>query len=113
MHRPGRKRPPKKRNDSPLRIGLFTALVVMPIALAYASSFSGTFVLDVSKSILEREETRRLWPPSVAMAETNRPFGIYTFSFNDVLHGDLAAGYYAVNLASCTKRRPPSGERSS
>ena len=67
--------------------------------LVYSNSFGGPFVFDDIHRIVENPAIRTAWPPSVVMAETNRPFAFYTFALNYAVHGYHLWGYHATNLA--------------
>ena len=79
----------------------FIPLLVMSVAgvAAYSNSFGVPFVFDDLRRIVEDPAIRTAWPPSVIMAETNRPFAFYTFALNYAVHGYQLWGYHATNLA--------------
>jgi tetratricopeptide (TPR) repeat protein len=56
-------------------------------------------VFDDIPRIVENFAIQTLWPPSIAMAETNRPFGMFTFAINYAIHQHELWGYHATNLA--------------
>lgn len=74
-------------------------LICLVGAIAYSNTFTVPFVLDDIVRIEENPDIRTAWPPSVAMATSNRPFAIYTFALNYAIHGYQLGGYHATNLA--------------
>ncbi|HXC02191.1 MAG TPA: tetratricopeptide repeat protein [Opitutaceae bacterium] len=72
---------------------------------AYWSSFSGTFVLDDTTSILGNPTIRHLWPvgpvlsPPAHSGVGGRPLINLSYAINYALGGTTAWGYHAFNLA--------------
>jgi tetratricopeptide (TPR) repeat protein len=82
----------------------WSAVLLSVIALAYANSFSGAFVLDDLFSIVENPSIRDLgkwqavlWPPSSAPT-SGRPLLNLSFALNYALGGTAVAGYHVANL---------------
>ena len=74
----------------------------MIIAAAGIASYSNTmqvpFLFDDVGRIVDEPAIRTLWPPSVAMQNSNRPFAQYTFAMNYAVDGYNVVGYHVVNL---------------
>jgi hypothetical protein len=112
MDRRDRKHPPNHRKDALLGIGL-TALIVVPIALAYASSFDGTFVLLPSISVVAVACLGRFWICDAAARRWPRriqgPLFLFTPCVTLVVVS-LAAATYPRNQVQSnyweTTRRP-------
>jgi hypothetical protein len=72
---------------------------------AYLSSFSGTFVLDDTTSILGNTTIRHLWPvwpvlsPPAHSGVGGRPLINLSYAINYALGGTTAWGYHVFNLA--------------
>ena len=75
------------------------AAIAVAGGLAYSNTFDAPFVFDDQVRIVDNPSIRTLWPPTVAMADTNRPFAIWTFAVNYAAHGLDVWGYHALNLA--------------
>ncbi len=73
------------------------ALLCAGIAV-YSNTLNVPFLLDDSARIVDEPAIRTVWPPSVAMAHSNRPFASYTFAINYALHGLDVRGYHVLNL---------------
>ena len=83
-----------------LRSSPAAALVILAAGmLCYANSFSGPFVFDGVRCIVQNPAIRRLWPPWAPMIDTQRPIVAWTFAVNYALGGTKTWGYHAVNLA--------------
>ena len=67
--------------------------------LVYSNTFRVPFLFDDIIRIVENASIRTLWPPSVATANTPRPFAVYTLAVNYAIHGYDVWGYHAFNLA--------------
>ena len=76
-------------------------MVVIMVAgiLAYSNTANVPFLFDDSVRIVNNTKIRTLWPPFIAMFETNRPIVNYTFAMNYAIHGYNVWGYHAFNLA--------------
>jgi tetratricopeptide (TPR) repeat protein len=72
---------------------------------AYWNSFSGTFVLDDTTSILGNTTIRHLWPmgrvlsPPAHSGVGGRPVTNLSYAINYALGGTMAWGYHVFNLA--------------
>jgi tetratricopeptide (TPR) repeat protein len=91
-------RPPSGRPPSRYH-RLLPLIVIVAGILAYHSSFSGEFVLDDVRHIVEN---RRLHDPAqlwAIVAHSRRPAVDLTFAANHAADGLNVAGYHAVNLA--------------
>ena len=67
--------------------------------LVYSNTFRVPFLFDDAVRIVDNASIRTLWPPSVATANTPRPFAMYTLAVNYAIHGYDVWGYHALNLA--------------
>ena len=67
--------------------------------LVYSNTLRVPFLFDDTIRIVDNASIRALWPPSVAMANSPRPFATYTFAVNYAIHGYDVWGYHALNLA--------------
>jgi protein O-mannosyl-transferase len=65
---------------------------------AYSNTMQVPFLFDDVGRIQEEPSIRTLWPPSVAMSNSNRPFVQYSFAMNYAVHGYEVLGYHVVNL---------------
>jgi tetratricopeptide (TPR) repeat protein len=80
-------------------------LIVLAGLAAYATSFSGPFVLDDMGSIADNPTLRHLWPvgsvlsPPPGLTVSGRPLLNLTLAVNYALGGTRVPGYHAVNLA--------------
>ena len=78
-------------------LNLLPLLIVAAGMAAYWTSFSGAFVFDDRKTILENERIRQLWPLTEVLGG-RRPLVDLSLAINYTL-GDLEVwGYHAVNL---------------
>ena len=73
-------------------------LIVAAVLLAYCNTFAAPFHFDDLYRIVKNPPVHTLWPPTVAMSKSNRPFAEYTFAINYAIHGDAVWGYHALNL---------------
>jgi protein O-mannosyl-transferase len=67
--------------------------------LVYSNTFDVPFIFDDRPRIPENVSVHRLWPISVPMTDSNRPFGMLTFAVNFAIHDYRVWGYHATNLA--------------
>lgn len=74
------------------------ATIVAAGLVAYSNTFQVPFLFDDIPRILDETAIRQLWPPTVAMHNTNRPFAHYTFAMNYAVNGYHVWGYHAINL---------------
>jgi tetratricopeptide (TPR) repeat protein len=88
------------------RPGLLAGCGIGLVALAaYWNSFSGTFVLDDTTSILGNKTIRHLWSigqvlsPPVHSGVGGRPLINLSYAINYALGGTMPWGYHAFNLA--------------
>ena len=85
-----------------IRNAALEILCAVIIAAAGIASYSNTmqvpFLFDDVGRIVDEPAIRTLWPPSVAMQNSNRPFAQYTFALNYAAHGYSVFGYHVVNL---------------
>ena len=65
---------------------------------AYCNSFQVPFLFDDIARIVNEPSIQTLWPPSVAMQNSNRPFVQYTFAMNVACHGFDVFGFHVANL---------------
>ena len=72
--------------------------VVLSCIVVYSNTFAVPFLFDDLPRIRDEIAIRTVWPPSVAMQNSNRPFAQYTFAINYAMHGYDVWGYHAVNL---------------
>lgn len=93
------------RRDSRRSILFGVALVVLVGALAYSSSFRGTFLFDDIPGIVKNTTIRSLWPLSTVLSPPGggtpvqgRPFANLTLAVNYALGGLNPFGYHLVNL---------------
>ena len=73
-------------------------VILMACAAAYSNTFGVPFLFDDLQRIRDEVSIRTVWPPTVAMHNSNRPFAHYTFALNYMAHGYELWGYHAVNL---------------
>ena len=73
--------------------------IILAGVLAYSNTAQVPFMFDDSIRILYNLKIRTLWPPFLAMFETNRPIVNYTFAINYAIHGYEVWGYHVLNLA--------------
>lgn len=66
---------------------------------AYSNSFSGAFLFDDFRHIVENARIRDLSHPLGVMGGTTRPLVAWTFALNFALGGLRVWGYHAVNLS--------------
>ena len=83
--------------DSPVVRGSALALISLAACLAYANSFSGTFVFDDKVHIHANQRIQDPWPPAHLLSG-RRPLVDVSLAVNFALHGLDAAGYHAWNL---------------
>ncbi|MCP4591963.1 MAG: tetratricopeptide repeat protein [bacterium] len=77
---------------------LLPLLVIAAGLAAYHNSFSGAFILDDGRNIVDRTQIRQLWPIGETLSSTRRPVVQFTFAVNYAL-GELdVRGYHAFNL---------------
>ena len=86
------------------RVRLLAGVLVIAGILAYWNSLSGPFIYDDHLSIVENEQIRTLWSPSVLMPErelpvAGRPLVNISFALNYALGGLNVRGYHIGNLA--------------
>jgi len=84
---------------------LSAALIVLATVATYSNSFSGVFVFDDRKAILENESLRQLWPLSQPLSPPNdgspvgsRPLLNLSLAINYAINEDDVWGYHAANL---------------
>ena len=65
---------------------------------SYCNTFGVPFLFDDIARIVNEPSIRTVWPPSVAMQNSNRPFGQYTFALNYACHGYDVFGFHFANL---------------
>jgi protein O-mannosyl-transferase len=82
-----------------LRRVIWIGVLVTAAILSYSNTFDVPFIFDDKIRIEENSSIRQLWPASVPMTESNRPFGLYTIAVNYALHGYEVWGYHATNLS--------------
>jgi len=91
---------PQNSAASKPRVSILCATM---IAIAGIASYSNTlkvpFVFDDIGRIVDEPAIRTLWPPTVAMQNSNRPFAQYTFALNYAWNGYDVWGYHVVNIA--------------
>lgn len=80
------------------------AVIVAAICVAYANSLSGPFILDDQLAIVENQQIRQLWSPSVLLPErelptAGRPIVNASFAANYAAGGLDVCGYHVVNIA--------------
>lgn len=75
-----------------------SSIIAIACALGYSNTFSVPFLFDDLQRIRDEVSIRTVWPPTVAMNNSNRPFAHYTFALNYAVHGYEVWGYHAVNL---------------
>jgi len=80
-----------------LRAWLSALLIVLAGCLAYANSFSGTFVFDDWSDLVENPRVQQLWPP--AWLRSTRPLVELSLAVDRAISGWRVAGYHATNLA--------------
>lgn len=85
------------RRSSLLLLSSIATIVVAGL-IAYSNTFQVPFLFDDIPRILEETAIRQLWPPTVAMQNSNRPFAYYTFAMNYAMNGYDVWGYHAINL---------------
>ena len=84
----------------------FPLVVVVAGLLAYQNSFTGTYLHDDIRWILENQTIRQLWPPSRWLSPANsagvpvegRPLINLSLAINYALGGYNVWGYHALNL---------------
>ncbi len=90
------------RDKTRLQEAIRTVVCVMAIFVvgisAYSNSMRSPFLFDDIGRIVEEPSIRTLWPPSVSMQASNRPFAQYTFAINYAIHALDVWGYHAGNL---------------
>jgi tetratricopeptide (TPR) repeat protein len=72
--------------------------IVLSCIVVYSNTFAVPFLFDDLPRIRDEIAIRTVWPPIVAMQNSNRPFAHYTFAINYAVHGYDVWGYHAVNL---------------
>lgn len=77
---------------------LCIALIALSGIAAYSNTLRVPFLFDDIGRIVDEPAIRTVWPPSVAMQNSNRPFAQYTFALNYACHKYDVWGYHAVNL---------------
>lgn len=76
---------------------LFMAIIVVIISAAYLNSFSGVWVFDDEKYLLDNNAVRQVWPPEYIYGNT-RPILFFTFAINYALgHYDIFF-FHVTNL---------------
>ncbi len=89
-------------SNSIARKAILEVVCVATILAAGIASYCNTlqvpFLFDDIARIVNEPSIRTLWPPSVAMQNSNRPFGQYTFALNYACHGYDVFGFHFVNL---------------
>ena len=90
-----------QRKALPSRARRFAPILAILTAgvLVYSNTLRVPFLFDDTIRIVDNASIRTLWPPSVAMANSPRPFATYTFAVNYAIHGYDVWGYHALNLA--------------
>jgi len=84
--------------SKPLVSIVCAALIATAGMAAYSNTFRVPFVFDDIGRIVDEPAIRTLWPPTVAMHNSNRPFAQYTFALNYAWNGYDVGGYHVVNL---------------
>ena len=77
---------------------LCIAIITAAGIAAYSNTMQVPFLFDDVVRIQDEPSIRTLWPPSVAMSNSNRPFAQYSFAINYAVHEYAVWGYHAVNL---------------
>jgi protein O-mannosyl-transferase len=92
--------PTSATNVPRLRIAHWLSPILLAFVafLVYSNTFDVPFIFDDRTRIKENASIRQLWPLSVPMTDSNRPFGMLTFALNYALHGYEVWGYHATNL---------------
>ena len=80
-------------------LAILGCILAVATALSYSNTLDVPFLFDDQLRIQDNPRIRTLWPISSPMADTSRPFGMYTFAVNHALHGNHVWGYHATNLA--------------
>lgn len=84
--------------SKPILLLLCIATIAISGIAAYSNTMSVPFLFDDIGRIVDETAVRTVWPPTVAMGNSNRPFAQYTFALNYAWHGYTVWGYHAVNL---------------
>jgi protein O-mannosyl-transferase len=92
-HRPAEKRSWQGRAWLPGLLLMLSGIAV------YSNTFDVPFIFDDRIRIEENPALHQLWPLSIPMRNSNRPFGMVTFAVNYALHGQRVWGYHVTNLA--------------
>ena len=80
-------------------LGILCAVIITAAGIAsYSNTMQVPFLFDDVGRIVDEPAIRTLWPPSVSMQNSNRPFAQYTFAMNYAVHGYNVFGYHVVNL---------------
>ena len=75
------------------------ALVVLAGLAAYSNSFTGVFIFDDERVIVDNDAIRSLWPVGPLLTDASRPVATLTLAVN-YFFGELDVfGYHLVNLA--------------
>ncbi|MCH8966642.1 MAG: tetratricopeptide repeat protein [Planctomycetes bacterium] len=95
-----KKSKPKRAKAGPSfdRRSLLPLLLIAAGIAAYFNSFSGAFLFDDHRHILDNARIRQVWPPWEAMSG-RRPVLDLTFALNHAVGRFEVWGYHAVNLA--------------
>ena len=85
------------------RVRVAAALLAGAIALAYAGSFRGPFILDDLPNIVQNPAIRSLWPPQRLFADpppgiAGRPFVTLSLALNYAVSGERVWSYHLLNL---------------
>ena len=73
-------------------------LIVLAGMGAYCNTMQVPFLFDDIGRIVDNPSVQTVWPPSVAMQNSNRPFAQFSFALNYAVHGYAVWGYHATNL---------------
>lgn len=73
------------------------AVLATLVAVVYANSLQGDFVMDDRREILHNRDIRHLWPPWGYLSG-QRPFVDFTLAVNYAVGGTDVRGYHVVNV---------------
>ncbi len=86
-------------NHDRFRRLILIALILLASLVAYGNSFTGVFVFDDQRIIVDNQAIRSLWPIGPLVADTSRPVVMVSLAVN-YFFGELNVfGYHLVNLA--------------
>ena len=100
-----RKRQERSAASAASGIGWRAAVIALAVALTYANSLQGPFILDDNAAIVQNQQIRQLSRPSAVLlpeAESpvaGRPLVSLSFALNYAAGGLDVRGYHAVNIA--------------